>query len=57
MNEKEREALALQQKELEANQLETREDIDQLDKLSKKIKCQREQLIGESGRFLAFVPC
>lgn len=54
-NEKEREALALQKKELEVSQLEMREDIGQLDKLSKKINLQREQLIEERGRFVAFV--
>ncbi|KAL5553529.1 hypothetical protein UlMin_040930 [Ulmus minor] len=55
ISEKLREEVASNNEKLKISQLEMQNDIDQLGKLSKKIKYQREELIKERGQFLAFV--
>ncbi|XP_062078246.1 nuclear matrix constituent protein 1-like isoform X2 [Humulus lupulus] len=53
--EKQREELLLNKEQLNVNQLEIRNDIDQLAILSNKIKYQREELIKDRSQFLSFV--
>lgn len=53
--EKEKEVVSLNRKQLIADHLEIRQDIDKLNILSKELKIQREQLIQDRVRFLAFV--
>lgn len=53
--EKDKQALVLNKKQLDENQIKVREDIDQLFLLSHKLKDQREELIKERSRFLSFV--
>ncbi|KAI3763908.1 hypothetical protein L2E82_13906 [Cichorium intybus] len=52
---KEKKEIASNNKKLEENQLEMRNDIDALDVLSKKINTQREEFINERNRFHSFV--
>ncbi|KAI6676982.1 hypothetical protein NL676_037778 [Syzygium grande] len=53
--EKDKQALVLNKKQMDEDQIKVREDIDQLFLLSQKLKDQREELIKERSRFLAFV--
>ncbi|XP_048134480.1 nuclear matrix constituent protein 1 isoform X2 [Rhodamnia argentea] len=53
--ETDKQALLLNKKQLDENQIKVREDIEQLFLLSDKLKDQREELIKERSRFLAFV--
>lgn len=53
--EKEKEVVSLNRKQLITDHLEIRQDIDKLNILSKELKIQREQLIQDRVRFLAFV--
>ncbi|KAF8033135.1 hypothetical protein BT93_D1895 [Corymbia citriodora subsp. variegata] len=53
--EKDKQALVMNKKQLDENQIKVREDIDQLFLLSQKLKDQREDLIKERSRFLSFV--
>lgn len=53
--EKEKEVVSLNRKQLIADHLEIRQDIDKLNILSKELKIQREQLIQDRVRFLTFV--
>ncbi|XP_071735670.1 nuclear matrix constituent protein 1-like [Rutidosis leptorrhynchoides] len=52
---KEKNEIAVNNKQLEESQLELRKDIDLLGVLSEKIKSQREELVKERNRFLEFV--
>lgn len=52
---KEREEVALVNEHLKLNQLEMQNDIDQISALSKKIRCQRQELMKERVYFLDIV--